>query len=402
MAKISDMTAATAVADADIIPIVQSSTNKKATAALLRGQQTTNGSITTTTTETTTANATPATVGSTIALDSETVTRIQVSAECIKNGATISRTFLCERILLNNGGTITASTQVELAGPYDVVAVGSAMSTTDVNVEYTGTTARVEITGLAATNLRWLVTTTVTKLAAQAASSPAYDPAVLSLTGWWRAGDYDAGTGTWTGTASAGGSGARNLTGATNRPAAGAALNTHDTVEFVRANSDMLTGAAWTNLFAVSAYSGWVLLYAYPWLTNNANPNLTDGLLSETSGTWGIGGRTTGPAVTMQHDDGAQKRAASNMSTGAWHLIQFRHSTANGFIEIRIDNGAWVTTAAGDAGAGTGNFQIGCEYVASLFYDGLIADIGTTNSRLDDTTFDNIRAYANDRYAVAV
>lgn len=47
-------------------------------------------------------------------------------------------------------------------------------------------------------------------------AASAYDPADLSLNGWWRDDTYA--TGTWTGVASAGGSGSRNLTEGTNPP----------------------------------------------------------------------------------------------------------------------------------------------------------------------------------------
>lgn len=48
-----------------------------------------------------------------------------------------------------------------------------------------------------------------------------FDPATLNLSGWWRAGGYSsAGTATFTGRASAGASGGRDLTEATNKPAA--------------------------------------------------------------------------------------------------------------------------------------------------------------------------------------
>lgn len=51
-----------------------------------------------------------------------------------------------------------------------------------------------------------------------------FDPATLSLTGWWRAGGYAAAaTGTWTGRTSAGTSGLRSLTQATNFPSASTA-----------------------------------------------------------------------------------------------------------------------------------------------------------------------------------
>ena len=48
-------------------------------------------------------------------------------------------------------------------------------------------------------------------------AASAFDPATLALTGWWRSGGYVSGT--WTGIASAGTSGGRNLVEATNPPA---------------------------------------------------------------------------------------------------------------------------------------------------------------------------------------
>jgi hypothetical protein len=378
--------------------------NVSASNAFGSDTRTTNSQVKTIKTETSTTTATPTTVGSTFTLVEDAITTVDVEAHCIKAGAPIARVFNVRRHFLNNGGVIEPTTQVDLAGPYDIVNVGSAMSATDVNIEYSGTTGRVDITGLASTNLRWLVETRITSLTAEASGGVEYDPAVLALTGWWKAGNYNSGTGTWTGTASAGTSGANDLTEATNKPTDGAALNGLNTVEFTRASSQKLTAdGTLGDYFTTSYYSGWALVYSDGFTNNNANPNLSDGILSDNGGAFAISGNTGTPNVVFQHDDGVQNRCdITTMSNSAWHLIQYRFDSATGFAEIRLDNGAWDTVAASTLVSAAGTFQVGCEYAASKFFDGRMADIGTIKARLSDLEFDNIRVYCNGTYGVSV
>ena len=63
------------------------------------------------------------------------------------------------------------------------------------------------------------------------------DPATLALTGWWR-GSYD-GSGTWSGTASAGSSGTRSLVELTNKPSSGTAVNGFNPATFDGVNDKL-------------------------------------------------------------------------------------------------------------------------------------------------------------------
>lgn len=112
-----------------------------------------------------TTDATPTTVsGSTVALATDTTTTVDVEARCIQAGASKTKVFNIRRHFLNDGGSITASTQETVSGPDEVGGTLAA----DVNIEYTGTNARVEVTGVAATDLRWRVDIQSVQLAADA------------------------------------------------------------------------------------------------------------------------------------------------------------------------------------------------------------------------------------------
>lgn len=104
--------------------------------------------------ETTTSSATPSPVdGTSVTLATDSVTTIDVAAVAIQVGAGKAKVFNVRRHFLNDGGTVTASTQEDVGGPDEI---GGALAAS-VAIEYTGTTARVEVTGVAATGLRWRV-----------------------------------------------------------------------------------------------------------------------------------------------------------------------------------------------------------------------------------------------------
>lgn len=120
------------------------------------------------TTEFETTDATPTTVGTTFSIPTNTVLVVDIQAVVQRAGGDRTKVFNIRRYLQNSNGTITAPAQENTMGPTEI---GGALSCT-VAITYTGTTARVEFTGIAATNLRIRLDRQVTTLAAG-------DPAIV-------------------------------------------------------------------------------------------------------------------------------------------------------------------------------------------------------------------------------
>lgn len=221
-------------------------------------------------------------------------------------------------------------------------------------------------------------------------------PASLSLTGWWRA-SYSGSP--WVGTASAGSSGSRDLTEATNPPATGSALNGLTPADFDGVN-DLLTNATTlTDYITASAYFGWVLFNADTVSGGSAfnGPNI----IADTGGFWGVAVFDLGgtPTVGPWHWDGGAKNALATISTGAWNLACWRYDGVD--IRLKLNSGSIVTTAAGSVSTLTGTMEVGNGFSA-IFIDGRVAEIGLMASAGTDALFDDIRSYVNTRYALSL
>lgn len=228
----------------------------------------------------------------------------------------------------------------------------------------------------------------------------AIEPATLSLTGWWRAangGEYDGAP--WAGTASAGTSGTLSLTEATNPPAVGAAVNGHSGADFDGVN-DKLAADAFGNIFTNSDGSAWCLFNAD---AATADPGAATfytlpGFLVDSADRFSFAFSSAG-VILGSYNGTDFSRIAVACATGGWHLAQCRWS--GGVMELRVDGGAWTTTARTILSAG-GTLRVGSNDGATAFYNGRIQDLGATNSRLSDATFDGLLSYARARYALAL
>lgn len=209
----------------------------------------------TTVEETTTNGATETVPGSTVALPVDSITTIDLAAVAVQAGAAKAKIFNVRRHFLNDGGAVSASTQEDVGGPDEI---GGALAAA-VALEYTGTTARVERTGVAATTLRWRFDLQVVRVDAPAAAPVAPDVTSISPS----SGSIAGGTAvTLTGTGFTGATGATvggvalsaftvvsdtSITGTTGMHGAGAV----DVVVTTPYGSDTLAGgytysAAWT------------------------------------------------------------------------------------------------------------------------------------------------------------
>ncbi len=235
--------------------------------------------------------------------------------------------------------------------------------------------------------------------------SSAFDTTSLSLSGYWRA-PYPGSTANWNGTASAGASGGRNMTAASGATLnAGSAVNGYSPADLNAVNTDFFTTPVANNVLMTStASSGWFLIKSTSAPTASGTDYVDGNLLSDTSNaetTFGhvsVGGT---PKLIACCYDGAFKRVETSMTTGAWHLAQWKHDGVN--LKIRVDNGSWASIACGTLSfLAPGTMTVGYGYTGSKKYTGLILEVGVSNTALSDASFDNVRSYCNTRYGLSV
>ena len=231
-------------------------------------------------------------------------------------------------------------------------------------------------------------------------SASVFDPATLSLTGWWR-GSFSASP--WVGTASAGSSGTRDLTEGTNAPASGSAVNGFNPADFDGTNDELSNATTMGTLLSASAWMAWVLFWADGIDTSNADATAynNDALICDAGQFWGIHLRNT-PTVQIYQWDGAAKVNAHAISTGAWNLICARYDGTN--LRSSLNGGAITSLAAGNITTTTHALKVGENAAGSPSYlDGKILDIGMMASAGSDANITtDIKAYVNSRYNLAL
>lgn len=226
-----------------------------------------------------------------------------------------------------------------------------------------------------------------------------FDPATLSLTGWWR-GSFASSP--WAGTASAGGSGARDLTEATNPPAVGTAQNGYDPADYDGTN-DLIGSASELSVFVNDTTgSCWVLFRAdTAAVSAGATVRVEDpGIISQDGGgvVWAITYSTSGVCALIY--DVVYQEIVIAAATGSYHLAQMKWDGTDLF--FRLNSGSWQSIACtGLLTGNTGALVTGKNYGASHF-DGRILDMGITDIVLTDTEFDNVKLYINSRYGLSL
>lgn len=228
-----------------------------------------------------------------------------------------------------------------------------------------------------------------------------FDPTTLALTGYWRA--AYAGP-PWTGVASAGASGGRDLTTAGDDPAVGATLNGYAGADFNGVTNVLTTGLAGTSFFGVSAMAGWALVRADSVVADPGAGSRWQGnaILGDSGATYLQVTMTAAGATLYLTASGFGDEVTAACGTGAPHLIQWKFDGTN--LKIRVDSGAWQSVAAtGGPGATiddlSNNIRVGLQ---SADFDGRIWDLALTNVVLSDADFDNVKSYVNSRYALAL
>ncbi len=204
--------------------------------------------------------------------------------------------------------------------------------------------------------------------------------------------------------ASAGSSGSRNLTEATNPPSPGTALNALIPANFDGTN-DRLGIATVDNYYSAAAWSMVVLFNADTAAAYGgdefSNPSL---LASQGSGLAAIGMSFSANGVSVWHGVGGSWPGVTvACATGGWHLAQAKYDGTN--IKLRIDSGGYSSAAAANCNQlGFGeSLSVGTGWdPGTLFLDGKMAEIMLAQSAISDANMDSIKSYINTRYALAL
>lgn len=225
-----------------------------------------------------------------------------------------------------------------------------------------------------------------------------FDPATLSLSGWWR-GSYSGSP--WVGTASEGSSGSRNLSESTNPPSVGTAVNGFAPAVFDGVNDELSAGIAISNFISSSAYFVWALAWinAISSTGGLTSAFTNQAVLADMNGFWGFSlSRGSGNnRVQFWHWDGAAKGVEISVTTQQWVLLMARYDGAN--IRARINSGSVSSASAGSITNVSNTLRMGR---GGAIYNGRVLDAGLMASAGSDDLFDDIRDYVNARYGLAL
>jgi hypothetical protein len=231
------------------------------------------------------------------------------------------------------------------------------------------------------------------------AAAAVFDPATLALEGWWRA-DYSATP--WVGTASAGGSGGRNATGAggTGNPTPGTAINGRVPADFDGVNDYFSLPGTATDYLTQSLYSGCAVVNIDAIDTDSATFIQNDCIIEINVGYLGVFLRSSG-VVGLTQSDGAFKTATHTFATGGWHLVHWRFS--GGLLQIGVDGDWGATAASGNlAAAALGQVVLFGRQHNGPVIDGRVAELMLSKVDIFAAGISNLASYFNARYALGL
>ena len=233
---------------------------------------------------------------------------------------------------------------------------------------------------------------------ARTATSAGTDPTTLSLTGYWR-GSYSGSP--WNGTASAGASSGRNLVTLVGAPSTGTALNGYTPASF-NGTSQALQDNTNTidNYISSTAYTVQLLLKPSSAVATTGTVYSDPQLVCESGQNWGIAYTTDG--ITLYHWDGTSLKTVNvALGTGSWAVVDAKYDGTN--IKVRVNGGAWSSTAANSLTGFTGNtMYMGVDAALDAFYAGLIEECLVSDTALSDATLDGTRAWFDSRYGLSL
>jgi hypothetical protein len=270
----------------------------------------------------------------------------------------------------------------------ELTAVGLTLTGTDF---VTGCT--VKVNGVAATSVSFVSSTSVTcntpttlaaggpysvqitnpdtqtdtLASAYTANAAAAGLAAMPLTLYLEA-DYTGSP--WTSTASAGTSGARTVTEATNPPAAGTDLNAtgKNAADFDGTNDHLtLAGGLVLSDLVTAATGGILIVYKADagQAVQAANATADVDLISDSGGYLAIGVSASMVSAYVYDAGDKQIDLAATHDGATWNKVFMRWDA--GLLEASINGGALSTLAAGSLGAVSGTVNIGKAYGAHFF-----------------------------------
>jgi hypothetical protein len=237
------------------------------------------------------------------------------------------------------------------------------------------------------------------------------NPTTLALNDYFR--DY-AGS-PWTGTASAGTSGADSATEAVNPPTIGAGLNGHPTAIFDGVDDQLTLGHVLNQAVTQNAGSGWALLWIHA-ISNNGATFSNPALISTTpSGYYCVEFLNTSPATVQFSIFDATAATVSCFRTipidaGATSfpvLVTWEHDGANIRIGVNefpgASGGSSVAPAAGINAAGLASvIRMGTNTNQAFFLNGQVEEFSMAPSVFTNVTFEEVRQYVNARYRLNI
>lgn len=239
------------------------------------------------------------------------------------------------------------------------------------------------------------VLTLAAGLPAWAAPASSFDPATLSLTGWWRP---NYGGSPWVGSTSAGASGGRTLTEATNAPSIGTAVNGHIPADFDGTN-DILNGIALSNYITTGAGTVIVLAFIDSVVASTGLARSDEGVVGQAGVNFIAMGVSSSGLRTSAFDSAHRECGPTACSTGAWHMLMMRWNGS--VLEQSVDLGTVASVACTGPSTITANLKIGAN-ASTAFFDGKVLEVITASSYLSDATLANIKSYFNTRYALSL
>jgi hypothetical protein len=235
------------------------------------------------------------------------------------------------------------------------------------------------------------------------APDPAFDPATLSLDGWYKA---SYGGSPWSPTASAGTSGANGtLVTSGVAPGVGAAVNALDPASFDGATTGLVTNtAAMSDMISVGSMTLIVLFKGAVAVAATANFYDDPALVTDGGGGGNVGLVYTSSGIRAGVFQGASNQTNSiALATGVWALCALRFNGST--VKCRVSQAGGTTdatpVASGNPAFGSAMF-VGKNYAATKFLQGDILEVMTSKTELSDANLVSIRGYMNSRYALAL
>lgn len=227
------------------------------------------------------------------------------------------------------------------------------------------------------------------------------DPTTLTIAGYWRASFSGS---PWTGTASAGSSGSRNLTEATNPPTTGTAVDGYVPASFDGTNDILSGGLTGGNYWSASAYTTVLLVNPASPSAAAANRYQDEQLISVPSDLLGLSWTSSG--VSAWHYGGGADfsgTAFKACSAGSWHMVVARFGSNT--LGINVDNGTETTLASKNNvntfGATAAPVIARSSVASAAFAQAQYLEIMTFQSQLSDATLTQIYGYFKARYPSA-